>query len=754
MKRLYTIFLVVSFCCKSLIFAQISHGGSPLFLGGSSLRSSNELEFIEMPSFDLDSVLQSDDLNSRDMRSSYQFAYKFYTHLEKGLQGSSQLLPDGTKVWRIGIHSEGAYSINLLFTKFHLPEGGKLFIYNADYTHVIGSFTHQNNSPNAILPVRPVAGDSIIVEYSEPAHTTFEGELVIGEVNHDYRNILKSEPGSDNGTQYLCMPDVLCEEVDDIIIRSTVLLMINGNTLCTGSLVNNTKNDETPYILTAVHCLNKPIPTHEEFDYYVAAAGTVVAFFNYNRPVCNFNANGANINMKATEEMSMAVTSPKVIIEGKDVALLKLNEKPPVHYNAYYAGWNMDEKRDGKPFTNIHHPQGSVKKYGLYQNNLTLGTLTGYNFDTNAHWVVNAWNIGSTYGGSSGSPLFDKNKWIIGTLSGGNSLCNGSNPNGATDLFAAIYKSWEQTDTNNQLKTYLDPINTGKKQQEGYDPHKNNPVVRVSNADYTAGDKLINTPLAAPNTGFLFGNSNLNTTEFAEEFNLTQSGKILGVYLLIPAMNFAATSGVEIEIYGDVNSPETLLARKPFRPQYLNYSGGNFTPINKTLSSPSESFVLFDNPVSVGKKFFVAYKINPLASAGSYFSVYNTEFSSPGKPNTAWLKTGSQWIKASGYEIFPSTTSLALQPLIRYTTGNAIKDIDNRKKEFFHYDRISQQLSFSTETRESGAVFVYSVTGQLLDYIPFSEGDKYVQLTAGMKGTIGIVKVKYKSEIHSGKIIY
>lgn len=732
------------FYCVSAVVAQISYGGMPLLLGNSPLRNSSMLEFIEMPSFNLDSVKQMDELNRQNMRTSFQFAYKFYTHIEKGKEGNSHVLSNGTKVWQVGIYSKGAYSINLLFTKFHLPEGGKLFIYNANHTHIIGAFDHRNNSPEQILPVRPVAGDAIIIEYSEPANATFEGQLIIGEVNHDYRGILnEAEPATDHPTSFSCMPDVLCKDVDEKIIRSTVLLIINGTISCTGSLINNTKNDETPYLLTAVHCLDIDVNFPHEPAYYIQKAGSIVAFFNYNRPVCG-------TQMKATEEMSLAGANPMAIIEQKDVALMEFKEKPPVHYNAYYAGWNMDAGTYLYPYTNIHHPNAAVKKYGMSNQNLYWTNRDLYPFDK-SYFMEIAWDEGSTHEGSSGSPLFDKDNLIVGTLTAGDSRCN----NNLKDYFAALYLSWNQPEENNipYLKQYLDPSNTNSLRQNGYDPYAQNPLVRVSNANYNQGDKLINTVLEAPNSGFMFGNNSLNITEFAEEFNLEKPSEILGVYIFIPKMPFAYTAGVDIEIYEGNSSPEIMKANKLFIPQYRDYStlSSSFQSLNKNTNLVStESFIAFDSPVKVGKKFFVAYKINP--SQENHFSIYNTQFASSTN-NTAWLKS-SQWIKASEFTVQSLSTSLALQPLIRYVNDSSIENTKKEKNKYIHYERSTNQLFFIFDPESAGKILVYSVSGQLIEEILFSKGEKSFQLSPLRQGSVGIIKVFNENRVISEKIIF
>ncbi|MDR0505530.1 MAG: hypothetical protein LBH32_01755 [Dysgonamonadaceae bacterium] len=748
MKKLQVFFFVFCLFTVGKVIAQISYGGTPMFLENISLRSSNTLEYIDMPSFNLDSVKQMDELNSENMRGSFQFAYKFYTNIEKGKHGNTHVLADGTKIWRVGVRSKDAYSINLLFTRFHLPEGGKLFIYNADQNHIIGAFDYRNNTPEQILPVRPVAGDDIIIEYSEPANADFEGELTIGEVNHDYRNILATgagEPDIDQRTGMDCMPDALCSNANEKLIRATVLLMINGQYSCTGTLVNNTANDEKPYLLTAVHCLNNNFSSgYMNESFYVTAAGTIVAFFNYNRPVCE-------TDMKATEEMSLAGTELRFIEERKDVVLLEFKEKPPVYYNVYYAGWNMDGIANQSPYTNLHHPVKAVKKYGIYNNNPALAD-TPFKFgngnpifDSQSHWKVSFWNTGSTAGGSSGSPLFDKNNRITGTLSGGGTYCDRVEDG---DYFAALCKSWDLP--NSKLKLYLDPNNTGKKTLDGFDPHAANPIVRKSNNAYNNGDTLDIIKLPS-NGGFLFGNNNFNISEFAEEFNLEKPSEVFGVYLFIPDMPFANTTGVEIEIYGGNNYPENLLAKQAFLPQYTFYYNGRFSKGNKeTNMVTTEAFVPFSNPVKTGKKFFIAYKVKP---GGSGFTVYNAKYNSPTKVNTAWIKEGQNWVKASEYTPYPIRTSLALQPVFRLSNDNFVDSADNEDKNIY-YDRDAGQLKLTFQPESGGKIFVYSASGQLMETIIFSKGERNFNLSSHNKGNIGIVKIVCKNDVYSKKVLY
>lgn len=741
-------------------FSQVSHGGIPYFIQPSVLRASaaSGSFFIEMPPFDLDSTLREDALNEGNMRGSLSFAHKFYTNID--IRDAVQtILPDGTTVRQIGIRSAGAYSINLLLRDFDIPPGGKLFVYNADHSYVIGSFDYRNNSAGKILPLQPVAGESVVVEYSEPADAPYKGRFIISEVNHDYRDILRAgrEPGSDGGSTYFCMPDVLCSDAADETVRSTVLLMINGTVACTGSLLNNASDDGKPYLLTAVHCLNDSLIFPKSKDYYSDVSGTIVAFFNYNRPVCN-----TNIRMKGSEEMSLAGASARVILEDKDIALLEFFNSPPNYFNAYYAGWNRDLNQPGTIHTNIHHPAGAVKKYGMTGKTISIASNPALSFFApDSYWKVLSWDTGSTYSGSSGSPLFDENQLVVGGLSSGSSQCSGTspstNPQYQTDFFFALGKGWQTGDSTNQLQTCLDPQNKGFMQYPGMDPNEANPVIREANAHYTEGDSLIADVLDSPNKGYVFGNSNLQTLEFAEEFNVAAPVEILGTYLLIPSMPVESASSVKISVYTGDSSPDIKIDSTGFVPQYLSYdtASSSFSSSAKSLAVPTETFVVFDKPVQVNsKKFFISYSVN--YSAIAQFCVYNTKFQDASQANTAWVKDAVKgWVPAEAYEAKPLKTSLAIQPLLQQWNGDAIETAPLPGNSEFYYERSGRALTLRKPLEAQNAqVSIYSVSGQLLERIPVPKAQTTVILRAQPKGTVGIVKITSVYFSGIGKIIY
>ncbi|MDR1762881.1 MAG: T9SS type A sorting domain-containing protein [Dysgonamonadaceae bacterium] len=747
MKKLLLFFALFCLSAALQVSAQVSYGGRPRTAQMQALRAVASLHFFEMPKFNLDSVLAEDRVAAGELRRPYRFAYKFYTNIDKSRDGELSILADGTKVWRIGIRSGGAASINLLLTDFLLPKGGKLFVYSADNQSYAGAFDERNNSPQRVLPIRPIAGDAVIVEYSEPWDAEFEGNFIISEVNHDYRGVLRAEPGSDNGSAYLCMPDALCGGLPEEIIRSTVLVILNGSTLFSGSLVNNTAEDGRPYMLTAVHCLNNEFPAIQTDEYYRQKAATAIAFFNYNRPFCD-----NSLKIKGTEEMSIAIAEPRVIYPENDIALLEFQETPPDYYNAYYAGWNIADNGKNPPYTNLHHPNAAVKKYGIANSVLDSANFNTSMFQGLTHWRVNYWSVGSTYSGSSGSPLFNSNGLIIGGLTGGSSTCSGSLPGNESDYFYILGNGWITGNAANQLKTYLNPLDIEVASCQGLDPNSQNPLIRLSHIDYSAGDALIASRLSEPDEGYVFGNSNRNTTEFAEEFSVAETSLLKGVFLYLPKMYGSSATGVEISVYSGNNAPENKLATAEFSAKYLNYtSGGGFAEQNKNLAANStENFVLFDDSVKVNGKFFVSYSINYSTTAD--FCVYNAQFGEASKANTAWLKNESGvWQKASDYPLFAKNTALAVTALlVKCDSDNGISQPYGGNSAY--YDRKSRLLTVDVPDSQ-GWISVYSVDGQLIRKFAVQFGRNQYSLDKKPAGTVAIIRFEGGKTTFVKKII-
>tara|TARA_Y100001970_G_C14213803_1_gene848479 strand:- start:1126 stop:2412 length:1287 start_codon:yes stop_codon:yes gene_type:complete len=130
-----------------------------------------------------------------------------------------------------------------------------------------------------------------------------------------------------------------------------------------------------------------------------------------------------------------------------------MDYSPATSFNGYYAGWDRSSSSP-QVSAGVHHPGGAPKKIN-YDNNDTAYSDGWYS--SNTHWRL-SWDEGGTEGGSSGSPLFDENKLIVGQLHGGSGECG----NG-TDYYGKISTSWTGGGTSTtRLSNWLDPNGTGQ----------------------------------------------------------------------------------------------------------------------------------------------------------------------------------------------------------------------------------------------------------------------------------------------------
>ncbi|MDO4671998.1 MAG: T9SS type A sorting domain-containing protein, partial [Porphyromonadaceae bacterium] len=137
-----------------------------------------------------------------------------------------------------------------------------------------------------------------------------------------------------------------------------------------------------------------------------------------------------------------------------DGLLLQLNQEVPKAYRVYYNGWdrsNYVNNTDIKGLVGIHHPAGDAKKISvLYPNSkLEISTWTGG--APAAHYFFR-FDEGDTEGGSSGSSIFaNKNKYVIGTLTGGGQ---------GTQYYGRLTYHWDKFAE--KMGPFLDPKTNGK----------------------------------------------------------------------------------------------------------------------------------------------------------------------------------------------------------------------------------------------------------------------------------------------------
>jgi len=431
-------------------FAQISHGGYPYF---KKTASQMKFETMLMPVDQMLNLKTERALETRSRLKHAKFAHEFIVDKTSDNSGTWTVLSNGQRVWNLAIASPGAYSLSIVFEKFRLPKGGKLFVYNYTNDRVLGAYTEKNNKSSERFAIEPLAGDDLIIEYIEPLKPEFKAELKLGKVYHDFKNIfriLDSKSSQVKSTSGSCNVNINCTEgLNWQVEKRAVCHITYGGFIASGTLINNSKKDGRPYILTAHHVISEE-----------SIAQQAIFYFNYEAETCE--------GTTGSKSQSISGANLRSTTNHLDFTLLEMSSIPPSNYQPYYAGWDRSGSIPDQTVC-IHHPSGDVKKISIDQNPPGTDTYTDsdFTFDTNTHWIISNWELGTTEGGSSGSPLFDTQHRLIGDLTGGDANCT----NSVNDYFAKFSSSWDTYPAKeNQLKYWLDPDNTGVLVLDGYNP--------------------------------------------------------------------------------------------------------------------------------------------------------------------------------------------------------------------------------------------------------------------------------------------
>lgn len=445
-------------------FAQITTGGLPYSLRAGL--GAQEVPTVQAAAFDAVAAAADDVLRQAAGKLP---AYARVLPVDAGLAdaGTWTELPNGDRLWRLRVASTGALATELYFSQFHLPTNASLHVYNTGGVQVMGGFTAYNNRDDGTFTTGLIAGEASTVEYYEPAAVAGQGRIHVSGVGHAYRDV---EEVTASGP---CEVDVNCSEGDgweaqrDAVVRIGILDQ-GVNYWCSGSLVNNLAQDCKPYFLTAMHC--GETTSAADFNQWKF-------YFNYEKTGCGSGASFANHFVVGA--IKRGSSNDGGGNQGSDFLLLEGNtDSIPADYEPYWAGWDASgtDSTGGKC---IHHPDGDRKKISTFNGTAVSSTwavVPGTHWRVT--WVATANGNGVTEGGSSGSPLFNGAKRIIGTLTGGGSCCttNGCGPGTnitAPDYFGKVSYHWASNPgtATMRLKNFLDPQSTGTLVLEGsYDP--------------------------------------------------------------------------------------------------------------------------------------------------------------------------------------------------------------------------------------------------------------------------------------------
>ncbi len=433
--------------------AQINHGGVP-----PGFKKVNSFDNIKTITFSEPDIPEREKIQKSGFQP-LQVAVSIPSDIDLANTATTLFTNKGTKLLRLSISVPGAKALGFYYSQFRIPDGGQLFIYNAKRSSYIGSFNSQTNKKGRSFATIPVPGDKIILEYVFTEQTNVLPEILINEVAYFYS--INERGFGDSGP---CEVNVNCPEGNNWRhekngIAKILLKQGGGTYLCTGSLVNNTNLDNTPYFYTANHC------------------GETTTLNEYNQWVFIFNYQASTCPDPLIEPQYQSIVGSQLVAksknnggQGSDFKLLLLNENVPEGYNPYFNGWSRSVNASPEG-VGIHHPQGDIKKISTFTSPLVSTKYEGTTYDPEGKywkvvWAETETNHGVTEGGSSGSPIFNHDRLIIGALTGGAASCqNLTGP----DYYGKFSYSWESNGSYDslQLRPWLDPENTGVTSLDG-----------------------------------------------------------------------------------------------------------------------------------------------------------------------------------------------------------------------------------------------------------------------------------------------
>jgi V8-like Glu-specific endopeptidase len=342
-------------------------------------------------------------------------------------------------IWTGAAESAAATAMRIHFTSFNLPPGTELYIYNSG-GEAFGPYTGAGPLGTGDFWSNTVSGPMVVIQLHHvgSAESLHNVRFEIAELGHIGPKFL--QPFMQSQAKTICPDNAHC--IEDASCHSTSatnnakdavahMQWVQGAWIymCSGGLVADTIASETPYFLTANHCLSRAKP-----------AESLECYFQYATSSCG----GACYDPVGTCPRTLGAS---VLATNKtgDYTLLQLSETPPS--GSYYLGWSTTAVAysGGTDLYRISHPSGSPQAYSEHIVDDTVDPCAGW---PRGSWIYSTDVVGATEGGSSGSPVLNSNGDIVGQLTGGcgynlDDVCDYENNWTVDGAFASYYPAVE-----------------------------------------------------------------------------------------------------------------------------------------------------------------------------------------------------------------------------------------------------------------------------------------------------------------------
>ena len=292
-----------------------------------------------------------------------------------------------------------------------------------------------------------IPGDNVTINLYEPIEHKGESVLIIKKIVLGYRSIYGSMLNGLNGSSAACNVDVACNPLYEKESKGIgLVLLASGEELCSGSLIMSADMTFKPYFLTAFHCIDIYRDGQLSASEISDSENWMFKFY-HKKQECDGSI------------LATSYTYNKAYLRSAwyntDFALMEIKADVKQNTNLVWLGWDNTTSIPTSG-AGIHHPAGDVMKISIEENqfqNTTPASVLGNN-----GWTV-GFDSGIVEGGSSGSPILNQNKKIVGQLWGGITYPDAPCLQ-KTAYYGKLCKSWNGGGlSNTSLKSWLNPDN-------------------------------------------------------------------------------------------------------------------------------------------------------------------------------------------------------------------------------------------------------------------------------------------------------